>query len=205
MAKDLYKDGNYVIAVNADGYQREFPMGKTVYAERDGKFIITEGQIEGQEIEIDVDDAVNWIDGDANAYSEATMRDFLRANTGFNVASGGNGAERLFVARIAQTGVANPAFADGFIIHNSFTGIVPKFTRVAVGIYQLITDESPDVLEVANAEYEEQVTSKEARIFFQKTGGVWYLVTQIGDGAGVFVEADGMLDGLNSIIYLSVF
>jgi hypothetical protein len=117
MAKDLLKDGNYVIAVDADGYQREFPMGKTVYSEKDGNFIITEGQIEGQEIVIAKADAENWIDGDANAYTDVTMRDFLRANTGFNVASGGNGASSLKEKIVNMTSAeilgANPS-GDGF-------------------------------------------------------------------------------------------
>lgn len=93
MAKDLYRSGNYVIAVDAEGYQREFPCGKTVYSERDGNLIIKEGQIEGQEITIKTGDAENWTNESEVAYTEATMRTFLRDNTGFNSALGGSRAE----------------------------------------------------------------------------------------------------------------
>ena len=90
--KQIFKSGNYVIAIDANGYQREFPIGKTVYSERDGNFTITEGEIEGQEIDIKVEDASNWTNDEATPYTEATLRQFLRDNTGFSPASGGSGA-----------------------------------------------------------------------------------------------------------------
>jgi len=92
MAKEIYKSGNYVIAIDANGYQREFPIGKTVYSEKNGVLSIVEGQIEGQEINIELSDATNWTNDLAVPYDSTTIVTFLRQNTGFNSALGGSNA-----------------------------------------------------------------------------------------------------------------
>ena len=92
MAKVIYKAGNYVVVTDANNVDRVFPIGKTVYEETAGNFLISEGQVEREQLMIPVSDAVNWVDNDGTNYTEATFRDFLRTNTGFSPASGGSGA-----------------------------------------------------------------------------------------------------------------
>jgi hypothetical protein len=92
MAKVIYKEGNYVVVTDANNVDRVFPIGKTVYEETAGNFLISEGQVEREQLIIPVSDTVNWVDNDGTNYTEATFRDFLRTNTGFNPASGGSGA-----------------------------------------------------------------------------------------------------------------
>ncbi|MCH9715774.1 MAG: DUF1566 domain-containing protein [Gammaproteobacteria bacterium] len=92
MAKVIYLSGNYVVVTDANNVDRVFPIGKTVYEETAGNFLISEGQVEREQLIIPVSDAVNWVDNDGTNYTEATFRDFLRTNTGFRPASGGSGA-----------------------------------------------------------------------------------------------------------------
>lgn len=93
MAKEIYKSGNYIVTVDADDNSRLFPIGKTVYDEYNSVFRLTEGIIEDDQLIISYADSNNWVDDSAVAYTEATLRTFLRENTGFNPASGGSGAE----------------------------------------------------------------------------------------------------------------
>ncbi len=92
MAKVIYLSGNYVVVTDANDVDRVFPIGKTVYEETAGNFLISEGQVEREQLIIPVSDAVNWVDNDGTNYTESTFRDFLRTNTGFRPASGGSGA-----------------------------------------------------------------------------------------------------------------
>lgn len=93
MAKEIYKSGNYIVTVDADNNSRLFPIGKTVYDEYNSVFRLTEGLIEDDQLVISYADSTNWVDDSAVAYTEATLRTFLRENTGFSPASGGSGAE----------------------------------------------------------------------------------------------------------------
>jgi hypothetical protein len=92
MAKEIYKSGNYIVTVDADNNSRLFPIGKTVYDEYNSVFRLTEGLIEDDQLVISYADSTNWVDDSAVAYTEATLRTFLRENTGFSPASGGSGA-----------------------------------------------------------------------------------------------------------------
>ncbi len=92
MAKEIYKSGNYIVTVDADDNSRLFPIGKTVYDEYNSVFRLTEGLIEDDQLIISYADSTNWVDDSAVAYTEATLRTFLRENTGFRPASGGSGA-----------------------------------------------------------------------------------------------------------------
>ncbi len=92
MAKEIYKSGNYIVTVDADDNSRLFPIGKTVYDEYNSVFRLTEGLIEDDQLVISYADSTNWVDDSASAYTEATLRTFLRENTGFRPASGGSGA-----------------------------------------------------------------------------------------------------------------
>jgi hypothetical protein len=92
MAKEIYKSGNYIVTVDADDNSRLFPIGKTVYDEYNSVFRLTEGLIEDDQLVISYADSTNWVDDSASAYTEATLRTFLRENTGFSPASGGSGA-----------------------------------------------------------------------------------------------------------------
>lgn len=91
MSKELYRSGNYVIADN-DGVRTDYPI-VSPYTERNGNFALRNR--EGKLLEIAFAGAGAWTDtegGAGIAYSEATMRTFLRENTGFSAASGGSGA-----------------------------------------------------------------------------------------------------------------
>ena len=92
MAKEIYKSGNYIVTVDADDNSRLFPIGKTVYDEYNSVFRLTEGLIEDDQLVISYADSTNWVDDSAVSYTEATLRTFLRENTGFRPASGGSGA-----------------------------------------------------------------------------------------------------------------
>lgn len=83
MAKEIYKSGNYIVTVDADDNSRLFPIGKTVYDEYNSVFRLTEGLIEDDQLVISYADSTNWVDDSASAYTEATLRTFLRENTGF--------------------------------------------------------------------------------------------------------------------------
>lgn len=95
MAKEIYKSGNYIVTVDADDNSRLFPIGKTVYDEYNSVFRLTEGIIEDDQLIISYADSTNWVDDSAVAYTEATLRTFLRENTGFRPASGGSGAASI--------------------------------------------------------------------------------------------------------------
>ena len=92
MATEIYKSGNYIVTVDADDNSRLFPIGKTVYDEYNSVFRLTEGLIEDDQLVISYADSTNWVDDSAVSYTEATLRTFLRENTGFRPASGGSGA-----------------------------------------------------------------------------------------------------------------
>ncbi|MDA9907866.1 hypothetical protein N9D22_05715 [Flavobacteriaceae bacterium] len=89
MAKEIYLSGNYVVVTDANNVDRVFPIGKTVYTETSGNFLISEGQVEREQLIIPVSDAVNWVDNDGTNYTESTFRDFLRTNTGSSSLSSG--------------------------------------------------------------------------------------------------------------------
>ena len=89
--KKIYISGNYIIAEQS-GLTTEYAMGKSVYTKRDNTFRILE-QLDKGELVISVADAVNWYDeAGTAAFTESTLEEFFRTNTGFSIASGGNGA-----------------------------------------------------------------------------------------------------------------
>ncbi len=91
MSKIMYKSGNYVVVTDSKNVQRVFPISKTVYDETAGNFLISEGQVEREQLLIPVSDAVNWVDNDGTNYTIETFRDFLRTNTGCIPSAGGGG------------------------------------------------------------------------------------------------------------------
>lgn len=89
--KKIYISGNYIIAEQS-GLITEYAMGKSVYTKKDGAFRILE-QLDKGELVIAVSDAGNWYDeAGTTAFTESTLETFFRTSTGFNIASGGNGA-----------------------------------------------------------------------------------------------------------------
>lgn len=91
MAKVIYLSGNYVVVTDANNVDRVFPIGMTVYEETAGNFLISEGQVEREQLIIPVSDSSNWVDNDGTNYTESTLRDFLRTNTGSSSLSSGGG------------------------------------------------------------------------------------------------------------------
>jgi len=86
MAKKLYVSGNYVIADFDNGTITEYSSAGSAYNEKDGNFNINEDLDDGKLI-IPVADAGTWFDeARTTPFTDATMRAFLRANTGnFNL------------------------------------------------------------------------------------------------------------------------
>ena len=82
MAKKLYVSGNYVIADFDNGIITEYPKAQSAYNERNNNFNINEDLDEGKLI-IPVADSGTWFDeAGTTPFTEATLRTFLRANTG---------------------------------------------------------------------------------------------------------------------------
>jgi hypothetical protein len=92
--KKLYSSGNYIVYENGSGTTLEYPKGFTVYTFKNDVYQITEQSGVGiQSLAIPVADISNIYDeAGSTAYSEATLLEFLRLNTGFKSASGGSGA-----------------------------------------------------------------------------------------------------------------
>jgi hypothetical protein len=99
MPKELYKSGNYIVA-DDNGTRMDYPI-LSIYSERGGVFTLTHPNL--KKLIIAFTAAGEWTDaeGGGAAYTEQTMRDFLRANTGFRTASGGSGA---IGAKLIQSG-----------------------------------------------------------------------------------------------------
>lgn len=95
MANKLELIENYVVfSDTATGDNLgEYAVNHCVYTEETDRFEIKE-VIDNGRLTITKADllAEKWVDGSLVVYTEATMRDFLRANTGFKAASGGSGA-----------------------------------------------------------------------------------------------------------------
>lgn len=143
MAKVIYLSGNYVVVTDANDVDRVFPIGKTVYEETAGNFLISEGQVEREQLIIPVSDAVNWVDNDGTNYTEATFRDFLRTNTGFRPASGGSGAVPIG-ATLMKTGqtVSNRTGDDGDIQAGRAVDFLTLASPNPFGNVQRFTDET---------------------------------------------------------------
>jgi hypothetical protein len=136
MALKLEVIENYVVysdTITGDAVG-EYPINHCVYTEEADRFEIKE-QIDNGRLTITKADlaAGKWVDAGAVAYTEATMRDFLRANTGFKSASGGSGATqpKIYKALLNQSGTNNPTVTE---IRNDL-GAPIVWTRSDVGIY----------------------------------------------------------------------
>ena len=142
MAKEIYKSGNYIVTVDADDNSRLFPIGKTVYDEYNSVFRLTEGLIEDDQLIISYADSTNWVDDSAVAYTEATLRTFLRENTGFRPASGGSGAAPVG-ATIMKTGqtVSYNSKDDGDIEAGRATDFLTLASANPFGTNSRFTDE----------------------------------------------------------------
>lgn len=86
MAKKLYVSDNYIIADFDNGTITEYPRGQSDYSEKDGNFTINEDLGDGKLV-IAVSAAATWDNsaGGGTPYSAATLRTFLRQNTGFSL------------------------------------------------------------------------------------------------------------------------
>lgn len=83
--KRIYVEGNYVIVDFNNGTVAEYPQSRSVVFEKGSAFNLKEDG--GGETSIPYAQAGTWyLEDDVTAYTEATLRTFLRANTGnFNV------------------------------------------------------------------------------------------------------------------------
>ena len=112
--KKLYKSSNYIIADNGIGSIFEFAIGKSVYTLKDGMYSIVEQSGVGiGKIIIPIAEIGDWFNelGDT-AFTEQTLVEFLRQNTGFSPASGGSEVFNGTSTRLTSSQNAN-IFADG--------------------------------------------------------------------------------------------
>lgn len=145
MANQLFRDGNYIIIIDDTGKTTEYAINKTVYSQDDEnqRIIIAETGVDrlasGRRIITYSDIAGgNWADeGEENEIFLPEIIAFLRANTGFNPASGGSEAAgpKIFEAILKHQGAASPVSME--ILQNDFP-IVPVFSNFDTGAY-LIT------------------------------------------------------------------
>lgn len=125
---------NYLLWLdNSDNPVGEYAKSKSVYREESDKFIIKESIDSGQMTILKSEvDAGDWLDAD-NAdtpFTQATLRDFVQASTGFNPATGGSVAE--FKATVFWNGSA-PAISS--IVKNDFGA--PSIVSSGTGFYVL--------------------------------------------------------------------
>lgn len=86
--KQIYKSGNYLIVINTAN-SLQFPLS-SIYREQYNNFIITD-EIGEREIIIPISESATYTDNDGVSYTESTLRDFLKTETGLRAASGGSG------------------------------------------------------------------------------------------------------------------
>ncbi len=88
--KQIYKSGNYLIVINTAN-SLQFPLS-SIYREQYNNFIITD-EIGEREIIIPISESATYTDNDGVSYTESTLRDFLKTETGLRAGSGGSGPE----------------------------------------------------------------------------------------------------------------
>lgn len=173
--KDLYTSGNYIIFDDGAGDAREYAKNAVVYEETATAFSIqdTLGNQETLSILKSEITAGDWQDDNPTVYTEATMRTFLRDNTGFNTVgslqdvsdvpaySTGNAGD-LLAQNGTQDGtewVAPPSGAKVLLGHltqsgtgdpvltilKNTTGFTFTGTRLAVATYGILTVENGNV------------------------------------------------------------
>lgn len=82
--KQIYKSGNYLIVVNTAN-NLQFPLS-SIYREEYNNFIITDEKFcigEG-EIIIPISESATYTDNNGVFYTESTLRDFLKTETGLS-------------------------------------------------------------------------------------------------------------------------
>ena len=77
--KQIYKSGNYLIVINTSN-SLQFPLS-SIYREQYNNFIITD-EIGEREIIIPISESATYTDNDGVSYTESTLRDFLKTETG---------------------------------------------------------------------------------------------------------------------------
>ena len=90
--KKLYVSENYIIYENGEGGVLEYPKAFTVYTKNlNGYELVEQSGIGVDRLTISVSDIPNIYDeAGTTAYTESTLVNFLRKNTGFKTASGGS-------------------------------------------------------------------------------------------------------------------
>lgn len=92
--KKIYLSDNYII-VDIDGKLASFPKGFTEYEESSDSFYIRRISTK-QGLIIPFQESTSWYAEDGiTPYDTASLRTFLRVNSGFNTASGGSGAVNI--------------------------------------------------------------------------------------------------------------
>lgn len=135
----LYKSGNYIIFEDNGVAKGEYPLNQSVYSVIPDGYVIKEAIDQGR-LTINSLDIINglWVDENNVAFTDATLVEFLRTNTGFNPASGGSEVVEPLIYRafMNQSTTSNPTVPNANIIKNTMLQD-PTFLRVGVGQYQL--------------------------------------------------------------------
>jgi hypothetical protein len=107
--KKLFIANNYLVALNGTTLIGEYSRGNSIYKETTDSFIIKEDIDRGELPILKTDvDAGNWLNAETGGdpYTQETLRDFLRSNTGFKTASGGSGASQV-IKTLTANGVVS--------------------------------------------------------------------------------------------------
>jgi hypothetical protein len=120
MANKLYLEENYVIWEIDGTPTGEYSKNHCVYRETTTSFIIKEEIDDGiaNILKADVD-AGNWLDVANAPYTVASLRTWLRVNSGFKTAGGGSSAEFIMLVKTDNAGTTP---SDSFAIPTAGTG-----------------------------------------------------------------------------------
>lgn len=106
MAFELKVDANYVVVTDTatSEIRGSFPINHCAYRETDDTFVILENIDTEVETILKTDIALGlWVDASAVAFTESTLRQWLRVNTGFKSAGGGSSAIGDLLTKTGQT------------------------------------------------------------------------------------------------------
>ena len=189
--KKIYKSGNYVIIEKGDGKVFEYPCVHSVYTFIDDTYQIKE-HLGGKTI-IPIYDIPNYYNflGDT-AYTEETLREFLRENTAFRT-GGGNGfgvtANKVKIVNSEAFDILKDD--DRHLINEQFNGnwsaILPDLNTIRDGYtIKILYKENDDVIGTIQPYANDTIdglpfveTHGKGAIVVTKLHGTWFVESQV--------------------------
>lgn len=179
--KKIYLDNNYIIFDLGDGTLTSFSI-KSVYKEQSDSFWIKDAVV-NTVFSITFQDVSNWFDSTGTvAYTEETLRTFLRSNTGNSGASGSGGsAKSLYTA----TGYSFTGAFEGKPLSNNYVW------EAGIGINYSQSDVDSDLW---------KVFSLDEAVHLAVDNPYWTDPAPTGvTGIGLF-EGEYLPDGVSSLV-----